>query len=325
MAKPAAGDPFDAGEYAPLSVPAGAFSADGPAHPERTGATSARWLKGGAWNRFRSHSSRSRQGLITAITLVLLMAVVVPAGISMFAAARRDALAAEASATGMPTIVVLSPESQAVQSNLEPIQAAYLMSNGIADPAIKAEMGKLIDDTHAAVLADDAGDAQRKLDGALAYFITTYSQSLPARADQILLDYPYSEWETDERIAELKAIIVANSQGQDLSALVDAVIELPQRIGDAMSEHLGNRVTYVPPRPSTPAHTPAPPPSAPPSETPPADTPPADTPPTEVPPPSSGEPGPTGTTGNGGGNNGNGGGNGGSNNGSLPTFGNETG
>ncbi|GGA62510.1 hypothetical protein GCM10011490_11170 [Pseudoclavibacter endophyticus] len=242
------GDPFDEVDGTPIEVTPGAFGGEGREEAaDRTGATSARWQRGGPWNRFQAHSTRSRRGLIVAVTLVVLMALVIPLTVGFFANWRREVLAAEAAASAAPTIVALTAEVQAVQAQLDPVQAAFIMSNGIAEDGVKGDMESRIDDSSAAILANDAGGAQSAVDDAISFFTSTYSQSLPDRATSILSEYPYSEWETDQRIEEVIATIRSNADGGDLSALVAAVIELPQLVGDAMSEHLGNRVTYVPP------------------------------------------------------------------------------
>lgn len=267
MAQSPSDDPFEATDDTSLSVGPGVFSADGPADADelaRTGATSARWQRGGFWNRLRSHSTRSRNGLFVALSLVVLMAIVIPLGVGFFANMRREYLAEQEAATSRPDIVVLSDEVQAIGEQLDSIEAAFIMSSSIAEDPFKTDMETRVNDTNEAILANDAGSAQTAVDDAVSYFISDYSQSLPDRAATLLEQYPYSEYETEERIEELSDIIRENSGGQDLSALVAAVMELPQRIGDAMSEHLGNRVTYVPPdndnSTSQPTQQPTPPP-----------------------------------------------------------------
>ncbi|MGO2110996.1 MAG: hypothetical protein ACTH31_05235 [Pseudoclavibacter sp.] len=245
-------DPFDEVDGSPLNVSPGVFNAEGPDEiVDRTGATSVRWQRGGAWNKFQSHSVTQRRGLLVAISLVVLMALVIPLTVGFFANWRRESLAAQQAEQSLPSVVALTPEVQAIQEQLDPLQAAFVMSNGIAADDVKGEMDTRITDTNDAILANDAGGAQSQVDDAKTYFTETYSQTLPDRATAILEAYPYSEWETDERIEEVGNTIRSLAGGQDFDALVAAVIELPQLVGNAMSEHLGNRVTYVPPSDNT--------------------------------------------------------------------------
>lgn len=236
MAKLPEGDPFDEGDGTPLSVTPGVF--EGAAGDEDQGVA--------GWDTSPKPPPK-RRGLYVAISLFVLMALIVPIGVGFFANIRREYIAEQEASGASPAVVELSQEVQEVQARLDPIQAAHLMSSGIAEESVNTEMTSLVDATTASILANDTGKAQSSADSAESYFVATYSQSLPDRATMILENYPYSESDTDARIEELISIIRANSQGQDIGALSAAVIELPQRIGDAMSEHLGNRVTYVPP------------------------------------------------------------------------------
>lgn len=250
------GDPFASADAVPLNVPGGVFDSRPDEAPDRTGSTNARILLGGPLSRVRAAPVAKRAGWLVAVASIALMLVVIPAGITTFASVRRAAIEAAEEAAASPEVVVLSAASVAVQEGLQPIDSAYLMSSGIAADPEKSEMARLLSETNTFVMADNAASAKTSSDAAVSYFVSTYSQSLPGRAATILEEYPESNWETDERIDELGDIIRSNAQGQDLSALVSAVVELPQRVGDAMSEHLGNRVTYVPPSPtSTPAPT----------------------------------------------------------------------
>ena len=97
--------------------------------------------------------------------------------------------------------------------------------------------------------------------------MSEYSQRVATAAETQVEEYDQSEWETDERLAELIEVVRANAQGQDLPALVAAVIEIPQLVGDARAEHFGNRRTYVPPAPTTAAPAPTAPAATPPPAT----------------------------------------------------------
>lgn len=301
------GDPFAAADSVPLNVPGGVFDERAGDPPERTGATNARILMGGRAAQLRATPVAKRAGWLVAVAAIALILVIIPAGITAFASVRRAAIEEAAADAAAPQVVQLSAETVAVMDELSTIDTAYLASNAIAADPTKSEMAGLIAETNEKIFADDAAGARDSFESSLSFFVSDYSQSLPARADEILEEYPESNWETDERLDELKSTILANAGGQDLNALVSAVVELPQRVADAMSEHLGNRVTYVPPTPTS---------TAPPATTPPAPTnQPTQPPTTQQPQPTYTQvPGPTGGGGNNGGG-GNGGGGGGNNGG----------
>lgn len=282
MAQQFTDDPFADSDATPLRVPSGVFRADSAGPIERTGATNARLVLGQPLAALRAVSQRTIVGRLLAVCTIVSMLVVVPLMISGFASVRRAALAAETSETGLPSLVAISPEAQAVLDQLRPIDAAYIASSTISEEGNRDRMQTLVNEVRERVFANDANGARPRMEEAIAYFVSVYSQGLPAQVDLILEDYPYSEEETDERIEQLKGTIVANAQGQDLTALVAAVVELPQRVGDAMNQHLGNRITYVPPQPTQTQQPTAPPPATTPPPTEPAPTDPG---PTQSPPP----------------------------------------
>lgn len=263
-------DPFASVEDAnPIQIPAGVFRAGGPT--ERTGSTNARRAGSGMLNAWRASSSKQRMGWLTAALLVLLLVVVIPSGIAMFGSVRKAQLEAEANAAKAPTVVVMTPEAQAVQDKIDTIDVAYLMSNTVGDKKQSEEMGKLLTEAKQLVLNNDAAGAEAKYQEALKYFIGTYSQGLAGVVEPWIGEYWGVNWETEERLRELTSTIQANADGHDLEALAAAVIELPQQLGNAKAQHLQSFESYVPPAPvqtAKPTETPKPTQEAKPTETP---------------------------------------------------------
>lgn len=265
MATPADGDPFSRTDDASIDVPHGIFTA-GDETLDRTGATNARLLIGGPFARFRAAPAAARVSWFAAAVALLVVVVVIPVSIGSFASVRKEALAASTAAPAQPAVVVLSPETLAVSAQVDALEPAYVMSNGLVTDESKTTMGDLLATARDQIDANDAAAASSTMQSAVAYFVSEYSQRVATAAETQVEEYEQSEWETDERLAELIEIVRANAQGQDLTALVAAVIEIPQVVGDARAEHFGNRRTYVPPAPTTAA----PAPSAPPATQPPA-------------------------------------------------------
>lgn len=241
-------DPFVSVDDAnPIQIPAGVFRAGGPS--ERTGSTNARSVSSGILSAWRASSSKQRVGWLTAVLLVLLLVVVIPTGIAVFSSVRKAQLEAQANAAKAPTVIVMTPEAQAVQAKIDKIDAAYLMSSTVGDKPQSEEMGRLLREAKQLALSNDAAGADAKYQEALKYFIGTYSQGLAGVVDPWLREYFGARGDTVERLHELVGTIQSNSDGHDLDALVAAVIELPQQLGNAKAEHLQTYESYVPPAP----------------------------------------------------------------------------
>lgn len=236
MAKRDIGDPFaSVSDLDGISVPAGVFRVSGPA--ERTGSTNARRARGGFGSRLRSAPAKARIGWLTAVVLVTLMVVVVPTAIALIGSVRKAQLEAQAAALPSPAVVAIGPEAQAVGEQIRQIDVAYLMSNGIAEQESRDQLGALLGEAKNYVLANDAASARGRFDEAVAYFITIYSQRLAAQVDPTVETFWGLDWQTEERLYELRDLITANADGHDLATLVAAVIELPQQISLAKSQH----------------------------------------------------------------------------------------
>ncbi|PPG39685.1 hypothetical protein [Pseudoclavibacter sp. RFBA6] len=256
MATPVDGDPFAKTDDSSIDVPNGIFAA-GDETLDRTGATNARLLLGGPFARFRAAPAAARVSWFLAAVALVVVVVVIPVSIGSFAAVRKESLAASTAAPAQPAVVVLSPETLAVSAQVDAIEPAYVMSNGLVTDESKSKMGDLLATARDQIDANDAAGATSTMQSAVPYFVAEYSQRVATAAETEVEEYDQSEWETDERLAELIEIVRANAQGQDLTALVAAVIEIPQVVGDARAEHFGNRRTYVPPAPTTAAPAPS--------------------------------------------------------------------
>ncbi|PPG27785.1 hypothetical protein C5E10_14770 [Pseudoclavibacter sp. RFBG4] len=255
MASPVDGDPFALTDNASIDVPNGIFAA-GDETLDRTGSTNARLVLGGPLARFRAAPSAARVSWLVAAVALLVVVVVIPVSIGSFAAVRKESLAASTDAPAQPAVVVLSAETLAVSAQVDAIEPAYVMSNGLVTDESKTTMGDMLTTARDQINVNDAAGAASTMESAVPYFVSEYSQRVATAAETEVEEYVQSEYETDERLAELIAIVRANAQGQDLTALVSAVIEIPQVVGDARAEHFGNRRTYVPPAPTTAAPAP---------------------------------------------------------------------
>lgn len=246
MAKRDLGDPFDGvADQDAISVPPGVFRAAGPA--ERTGSTNARAARGGPLATFRAASTKARLGWLTAVLLTALIVFIIPAGIALFGSVRKAQIEAEAAVLPTPALVVVSPEAQAVQDQIDQIDVAYMMSSASAEAESSQQMGALLDKAKGLVAQNDAAGAKTAFDEALAYFVTVYSQRLAGLVDPTIEEYWGLEWKTEKRLGELRDLITANADGHDLAGLVAAVIELPQQLNAAKNQHMSEYESYVPP------------------------------------------------------------------------------
>lgn len=318
-------DPFGATDDAPIAVRPGEFSSEG-VDQARLGASNARLAqgRGGVLGFWRGASQAHRVQVASALALLLLVALLLPALIASIGTTQRAALASTEEHFE-PRYVVVSADVVAAMDAGRPLLGCFGMSAAFAPADKRDAMKAKLDAIDASAAKNDPAETTQLIEEARAHFVNDYAKPVLDNVEPLMQTWSASEWDTDEKVAAAKEKAASHLSLEQFDALCADIIELSTHLSAAKSEHMQNTSAYIPePEPVAPETQQAPPETAKPpatQEQKPSEEPKvtdAPKPPPEDPKPSdeekpSNEPKPSPGDNNGGGNNG--GGNNGNGNG----------
>lgn len=237
------GDPFDVvSDGDRIRIPQGVFRAKAPEKTAQGKAASDSSVS--VFEPIRTASKEQKRSWLTVGILLLLLAVVVPAGISTFGSIRSEQLQAQQKEALMPTVVVISPEAQQLENAIRPINTAYIMSSPVTDKGTADELGALIAKVREQINANDVQNGNATVEQIRAYFMGTYAPSLAGSIPGRITEFSGLYFQTEERLRQLQNTVNEKTVAGDLDAVVAAVIEIPQQLAKARAEHTGEYVPF---------------------------------------------------------------------------------
>ncbi|RRJ87457.1 hypothetical protein EG850_03915 [Gulosibacter macacae] len=269
-------DPFDSTDAEPIAVDPGEFSDEGR-ETARLGATNARMREGGFIAKWRGASNAHRVQWISALSILLIVGLLLPALISYLGAAQRARIEALENSPEA-TWTVITPEVIAAQAGADGLIGCYAMSSSFVPEPQRDEMKNKLDEIAESASKNDAGLVEKLVEEARSIFVDKYSLALADNVDPLMQEWAYSNWDTDDEVYTAQESLRSHRSMEQIDLLCGDVVTLGNALAKARSEDMQYRTSYIPPDPTTaPPATTAPPETTAPAETqPPATQPPAE-------------------------------------------------